>query len=484
MTASALSPEDELQALISAFPDVGFLVDEDGRYVQVLAGPESEALLFESATELLGKRIDDLYDDPTARRFTDALRSTIETGETTSLRYDLPLDDETRTFEANLAPARTDDPETDYVVWVARDVTERERYRRELERQEGYMRAMLDSLDDFFYVIDSEGNFVDWNSTVRTVTGYTDAELESMDPTMLFTQGGGERAANLITEVLETGRATGEATMLTKEGKQIPFEFVGSLFDAPDGEQLIVGIGRNVTRRQEREQQLRVFERMLRHNVRNEMNVAKGGLESLAGDLPEDRREEIVPVIGALEDLHALTEQTHEVLEELLRTRARTPVDLDRVVRDVIEPYREEYPAVDFRVDDVEDLSVIAIPSIDRALEELVSNAVEHATDECPTVTVTTDHRSNRVILRVIDDGPGIPPADANVLTDDQEITPLFHGSGLGLWLVRWIVTRSKGSVQYREREAGGSVVSLELQRHRESANSNAEGTASDRANG
>jgi PAS domain S-box-containing protein len=484
MTASTLSPEDELRALTSAFPDVGFLVDEDGRYVQVLASPESKDLLFESATELLGKRIDDLYDDPMAQRFSDAIRSTLETGETTSIRYEFPLDEELRTFEANIAPATTDDAATEYVVWVARDVTERERYRQELERQEGYMRAMLDSLDDFFYVLDRDANLVDWNSTVRTVTGYTDAELETIDPGRLFTDTGGARAANLITEVLETGQATGEATMLTKEGKQIPFEFVGSLFDAPNGEELIVGIGRNVTRRQEREQQLRVFERMLRHNVRNEMTVAKGGLASLAEDLPADRREEIESVMGALDDLHALTEGAHDVLEELLTTQARTPLDLERVVRDVVEPYRERDPAVEVRVDGVEDLSVVATPSIERALDELVSNAIEHATDDRPTVTVTTDLRPNRVILEVIDDGPGIPPADANVLTDDQDITPLFHGSGLGLWLVRWIVTRSQGSVQYRERESGGSVVRLELQRHRESEAVSPRERSADRANG
>jgi K+-sensing histidine kinase KdpD len=43
--------------------------------------------------------------------------------------------------------------------------------------------------------------------------------------------------------------------------------------------------------------------------------------------------------------------------------------------------------------------------------------------------------------------------------------TSLEHASGLGLWLVHWIVTESGGSVSFEEREPRGSVVELTLPR-------------------
>jgi C4-dicarboxylate-specific signal transduction histidine kinase len=80
-------------------------------------------------------------------------------------------------------------------------------------------------------------------------------------------------------------------------------------------------------------------------------------------------------------------------------------------------------------------------------------------------VEISVARRPNRVVVRVIADGPGITPEDATALTEDPEQTPLFHGNGLGLWLVRWIVTQSRGTVRTHQHDEGGTVVEIELQR-------------------
>jgi C4-dicarboxylate-specific signal transduction histidine kinase len=53
---------------------------------------------------------------------------------------------------------------------------------------------------------------------------------------------------------------------------------------------------------------------------------------------------------------------------------------------------------------------------------------------------------------------------ERNVLTDELEQTPLYHGSGLGLWLVNVIVTRSGGVLSIAENSPTGNVVGIELQ--------------------
>lgn len=50
-------------------------------------------------------------------------------------------------------------------------------------------------------------------------------------------------------------------------------------------------------------------------------------------------------------------------------------------------------------------------------------------------------------LLRIADDGSGLPEEEAMILTGDQEVDPLFHGVGMGLWFVYWIVTLSDGTV-------------------------------------
>ena len=68
------------------------------------------------------------------------------------------------------------------------------------------------------------------------------------------------------------------------------------------------------------------------------------------------------------------------------------------------------------------------------------------------------------VAVRVEDDGPGIPDEQVTVLERGRE-TALEHTSGLGLWLVDWIVRASGGTVSFEARSPRGSVVELVLPR-------------------
>ena len=100
-----------------------------------------------------------------------------------------------------------------------------------------------------------------------------------------------------------------------------------------------------------------------------------------------------------------------------------------------------------------------------------MENAVTHNTGS-PTVRVTTRtetpiHATTRatgqnVVITVEDDGPGIPEYEQAVIFDDADITQLKHGSGLGLWVVRWIVESADGTVSYA-RSDGWTTITLRL---------------------
>jgi signal transduction histidine kinase len=78
-------------------------------------------------------------------------------------------------------------------------------------------------------------------------------------------------------------------------------------------------------------------------------------------------------------------------------------------------------------------------------------------------VSVTAD--DERVRIEVADDGPRIPEMERRILVRGSKIEPLFHGSGLGLWLVYWIVTRSDGTLTFHENEPRGNRIRIELPR-------------------
>lgn len=67
-------------------------------------------------------------------------------------------------------------------------------------------------------------------------------------------------------------------------------------------------------------------------------------------------------------------------------------------------------------------------------------------------------------MVEIADNGPDIPEEEVNVLMYEYEVKPLYHGSGLGLWLVNWIVRQSGGTLTFEQNEPPGRIVSIELQ--------------------
>lgn len=76
---------------------------------------------------------------------------------------------------------------------------------------------------------------------------------------------------------------------------------------------------------------------------------------------------------------------------------------------------------------------------------------------------------SNKVRLRVIDDGPGMAEQERVILDEGAE-TPMVHGSGLGLRLVYWIVTEHDGTTETTVPD-GETEISIELPRRQPDPN-------------
>ncbi|MDS0222751.1 PAS domain S-box protein [Haloarcula sp. S1AR25-5A] len=116
---------------------------------------------------------------------------------------------------------------------------------------------LIDTIDDLFYVIDMDGNLVRWNDTFRDIAGYDDSELGEMHALDFFTGFDEARITEAIEKISETGSGSVEAAFVSKDGTSTPIEYTGTLIRDEEGDpQGIVGIGRDVTARREREDQL------------------------------------------------------------------------------------------------------------------------------------------------------------------------------------------------------------------------------------
>lgn len=197
-----------------------------------------------------------------------------------------------------------------------------------------------------------------------------------------------------------------------------------------------------------------VLNRVLRHNIRNDVSIIRGYTQLMADELDDEHYGRT-----ALENIDNLIELSRKAreLDHIATTEfEREPTEVVSLVEAVVEDVRAAYPDATITVEAQESIAAPLHPRFERAVRELVENAAKHG-GGAPTVTVSVEPVPDAVELRVEDDGPGINEQEAEVLQTGTE-TQLVHGSGLGLWLVYWVTTSQNGSIEVTGTEDGTTV--------------------------
>ena len=217
-----------------------------------------------------------------------------------------------------------------------------------------------------------------------------------------------------------------------------------------------------------REQRLQVFNRILRHNLRNDLNVVLGHADNLKEAIPE-ATESAEIIKRKASDLIDVSEKAREIGRTLdKRSQKRIAVEITALIERTCSDLRETYPNVDLATDLPDTAWVCADKTLDTVITEIVENAIKHNDQEVPSVMVSVrsveSERENWIEIEVTDNGPGIPMDEQAVLNEGRE-TALQHGSGLGLWLTNWIVGKFGGELIFGTNHPRGSVVTVRLQR-------------------
>jgi formate hydrogenlyase transcriptional activator len=141
-TAELARSESRIRAIVNALPDVVFVLDDSGRYVEIVT--EDDRRLYRNASELLGRRVDEVLPEAAATSLREVTRKTMESGSVQVLAYPLDTQSGMRWFEGRSAPLRMDGAGAPHVVVIARDITDRKRA-DELEHQNVYLREAFDT---------------------------------------------------------------------------------------------------------------------------------------------------------------------------------------------------------------------------------------------------------------------------------------------------------------------------------------------------
>ncbi|KAA1429422.1 ATP-binding protein [Nocardioides antri] len=216
--------------------------------------------------------------------------------------------------------------------------------------------------------------------------------------------------------------------------------------------------------------ELQTFARRVAHDLRNPISVVESWTTELAATLAADPAGPPPGAPRMVAGIERATAHMRHLVDALLadasaRDRATTPAVVD--LAELVEDVAEEYGAADrVRSDGVR--SVSGDPVLLRQLvDNLVGNALKYARpDEPPDIAVSARHTADRVVVRVTDNGVGIPSGAHEWIFEPfrRAHDDTYPGTGLGLSTCRRIVERHGGSMRALSREdAPGTVFEFDL---------------------
>ncbi len=243
----------------------------------------------------------------------------------------------------------------------------------------------------------------------------------------------------------------------------------------PDAQGAVI-VFHNVTAERLHQRDLARFASVVAHDLLTPLTVFDGWLEILEdGDLTAEERESITRRLRRAS--LRMGSQIRALLNYSLAKADKlnpVPVDVRAVVSGIIDlrsalPPGLTAPPVDFRLDLRQD--VYADPRLfSQLMDNLIGNAVKYGrTDGTAVVSVTSaaDPETGWTLIRVADNGIGVPPTDRELIFTE------FHrslngasrapGTGLGLAICRRIVESHGGSITVESPPEGGAVFVVTL---------------------
>jgi PAS domain S-box-containing protein len=130
--------EARLRAFANALPDLAFVLDQHGRYLEVLTAQDN--LLYREAEQVKGRLLHEVLPQTDADRFLTMIHQTLNTDTPQVLEYSLDVPAGHRWFEGRTSAMRGVSDTSKMVICVSRDVTDRKRAEEEHKRLDAQLR--------------------------------------------------------------------------------------------------------------------------------------------------------------------------------------------------------------------------------------------------------------------------------------------------------------------------------------------------------
>lgn len=353
---------------------------------------------------------------------------------------------------------------------------ERLETRRALEASEARKTGVLEAAVDAIVSADEDGRILDFNPAAERLFGRDRADVTGrhigdllVPPTLRARHRQGlrryirTRVPHILGQRIRTEALRADGTTVEVELTVTEIEL--------HGRPMFTAFIRDLTEQRQAEIVRDRFLEILSHELRTPVTAIYGGSRILTrpGLAASD-------AAALLDDIGAEADRLYRLVEDLIvlaraergaREVTLEPVHLDRVVERLVASTRVHWPGVELAVArrGVGQPVLGEESYVEQILRNFLSNAAKYAATGGIEVRVEYGETEARVV--VLDAGPGLRTEEAARLFEIDYRSPLTEGaaqgSGIGLFVARWLAEVMGGRVWARRRPEGGSEFGFAL---------------------
>ncbi|ELZ25672.1 PAS domain S-box [Halosimplex carlsbadense 2-9-1] len=404
--------------------------------------------------DILGQTDSDLFSEEMAKPTREVKRAAMQTGSRVEREFTFNKPHGQNRYRAAAEPLRDADGAVTGAMFAAIDLSDRYR--------------LLDRTSDAVYTVDGDWTVTFWNERMAQRTGVQPEDVVGKTIWDVFGDDIPEELEARYRRVMADGEPA-EFEQYVPE----PLDYWVEVRAFADEDGLTV-YSRDVTERRERRDRLTeqrddldVLNEVLRHDIRNDLQVVLAYADRLRDAVDDDHEALVETLLESAMHAVDLTTTARQISEVVLSAEDRVErVDLSPVLEREVESVRSAYPDAAVTLDDrLPEATVVADDMLASVFRNLLKNAIQHNDSDVPEVSLTVESAADDITVRVADNGPGIPEARREAVFGRGETGLGSGGTGMGLYLVQRLVGEYGGRVWIESNEPRGAVFAVALPR-------------------
>jgi diguanylate cyclase (GGDEF)-like protein/PAS domain S-box-containing protein len=243
--------EKDQRAILAAIPDLMFVLDAEGRYINIWANDPQK--LAASEELLLGHTVSEILDVNSSEQVMAALQEADETGHSSGQVINLITLEGNLWFELSTSLKDRDSLPHQFIM-LARDITKRKHNEERLK----LAASVFTHAREGIFITDIEGKILEVNNAFTQITGYSRAEVLGENPRILKSgRQDPEFYKNMWRRLNEKGFWTGEIWNQHKNGELFAEQLtITSVLNVDDKKQHYVALFTDITEQKDHQQQL------------------------------------------------------------------------------------------------------------------------------------------------------------------------------------------------------------------------------------